>query len=301
MLIRDHGESTNHAPASIEGEGKRLAIAGASDGSRAELANKVAAIRGEIADVLLEIDDINLQINPQILADYTVKIGCWENELLRAQITARRARRKCELAQAAANRRELVDEAVCEGILKAEFAQWEEDLALQVARLKEAMERRAAFAPLSPADSKELKSLHRKLVKRLHPDMHPEQDEEARSFFALAQRAFELGDVHMLRAVDAATQALENSGSNEESSSQTEEDLLLEISLLEVQLSVYKKQLAALKANNPYALGKLLTNDDWVENTVAALKASIAEQNEIALTYERRFKAVCEEAKNHAA
>lgn len=137
------------------------------------LLERIEQIKNEIADVLLEIDNIKLQVNPQIEADYMAKIGCWENELLRAQIEACRMRRKCELAQAAVNRREQVDVALFEGILEREFEEWQEQLNARVGELRAALERRSAFVALSAESAKELKSLHRKLVKRLHPDLHP--------------------------------------------------------------------------------------------------------------------------------
>ena len=49
--------------------------------------------RDDLADLLLEIDHIELQVNPQILNDYNVKIACFENDLLKAEIEVRRAKR----------------------------------------------------------------------------------------------------------------------------------------------------------------------------------------------------------------
>ncbi len=256
------------------------------------LIERIEQIKNEIADVLLEIDNIKLQVNPQIEADYMAKIGCWENELLRAQIEARRMRRKCELAQAAVNRREQVSESLLEGILDQEFADWQEQLEARVNALRTALERRSATVPMSPESAKELKSLHRKLVKRLHPDLHPSLDEEARSFFAIAQRAYEHGDVETLRAVDVATSSFEQA--EQPAGEQSDAELMLEIDLLEAQLNFNKKQLASLKASNPYVLGGKLESGEWVENAVASLKASIEEQREAARRYEARFRELAE-------
>lgn len=254
---------------------------------------KVDEIKNDIAEALLEIDDINLQINPHIVAEYTVRIGCWENELLRAQIAARRARRKFELAQAAANRCETVDEILIEETLGAEFAQWEEALARQVANLRSVLDQRVRSTPLTAEEVCELKSLHRKLVKRLHPDTHPGQGETERSFFALAQRAYEAGDLETLRSIEVATSSFDQE--DWDVGNPTEEDLLLEIELLSAQLEVSRKQLAALKAGNPYALGAKLFDPEWVANTVAALKSSIQEQQTTEQEYSRRF---CELTRN---
>ena len=46
-------------------------------------AGAIAEARVRIAGLLLEIDDIVLQVNPQIEAEYATKIGYLENDLRR--------------------------------------------------------------------------------------------------------------------------------------------------------------------------------------------------------------------------
>ena len=72
-------------------------VAQAHTASKEELLQQIEDVRQEITSVLLEIDQITLQTNPQIEADYAVKIGCLENELLQAQIAARRAKRNARV------------------------------------------------------------------------------------------------------------------------------------------------------------------------------------------------------------
>ncbi len=42
------------------------------------LAQDIESVRQQITDALMEIDHINLQVNPQIEADYAIRIGCYE-------------------------------------------------------------------------------------------------------------------------------------------------------------------------------------------------------------------------------
>jgi curved DNA-binding protein len=71
--------------------------------AKATVAEQIAEGRARIAELLLEIDHIVLQVNPHIEAEYATKIGYLENDLLKWQIAARRARRRYALAQARAN------------------------------------------------------------------------------------------------------------------------------------------------------------------------------------------------------
>ena len=70
---------------------------------KAGTASQIVDARARIAELLLEIDHIVLQVNPQIEAEYATKIGYLENDLLKWQIAARRARRRHALAQARVN------------------------------------------------------------------------------------------------------------------------------------------------------------------------------------------------------
>ena len=165
-----------------------------------QLEEQMAKVRQDIADALLEVDQIKLQTNPQIEADYAIKIGCWENQLFEAQIVALRAKRRFTLAQARFNRNEEISTDEIEATLDEEFEEWQQELEKRVAEYVARVEKRASSVPLSPVDTKELRDLHRELVKRLHPDLHPDQGENEKRLFLLAQGAFENGDLEMLRS-----------------------------------------------------------------------------------------------------
>ena len=66
----------------------------------ATVAGQIEEARARVADLLLEIDYIVLQANPQIEAEYATKVGYLENDLLKWQIAARRARRRPSRSQA---------------------------------------------------------------------------------------------------------------------------------------------------------------------------------------------------------
>ncbi len=68
--------------------------------AKASIEKEICEARARIADLLLEIDDIVLQQNPQIEAEYATKIGYLENDLLKWQIAARRSKRRLALARA---------------------------------------------------------------------------------------------------------------------------------------------------------------------------------------------------------
>lgn len=256
-----------------------------------ELCAQIEEVRAQIADALLEIDQILLQTNPQIEADYAVKIGCYENELLQAQIAARRAKRKLALAQARANRGQAVDTTELEAQLDEEFEAWEAQLELQVNAYLQKLEDRIGSRPLGPADTKELRRLHRELVKRLHPDLHPAQTAEETRLFAVAQGAFEQGDLDALRSVEAATRYLAGADASNEG---TPDALYAEYELLCAQLRITQERLEKLKGSVPYTLGEKLSNATWVHRRVEELKTQTAEQEEVGKAYVQKYRELTE-------
>ncbi len=247
---------------------------------------EISEARARIAELLLEIDDIVLQVNPQIEAEYATKIGYLENDLLKWQIAARRARRRYALAQARANSGVAFEADEFEAQLDEELAEWESLLAASVEAFLEAAERAAGSRPMSPSDSRELKRLHRELIKRLHPDLHPGQPDEAARFFMVAQAAYENGDLDALRAIAVATEGM---GEEDIVTDMNEDEASIELELVLAHERVVTQQFEELKRSNPYALKEKLEDGAWVIRRTEELKKQIEEQKAAAKAYDERF------------
>lgn len=233
-----------------------------------ELNDRLDQARTALSVLLFEIDDIELQINPAIKRDYSVKIGCFENDLFKAEIEARRAKRKLALAQAQANRGEHIVDEKLEESLQAEFVQWETELSARVDAYMQDLETRATSRALSAQDSYELKKLHRTLIKRLHPDANIGREQECERFFLLAQAAYEHGDLELLRSIETSSRHLGASSRNLAGTVEAS----TEIEIVTARIEVTRQKLETLKNSNPYLLKDKLENAAWVTQTVADLK-----------------------------
>ena len=268
----------------------RVGKGGVMEHVQATILEQISEARGRIADMLLEIDDIVLQVNPQIKADYATKIGYLENDLLKWQIAARRSRRRFALAQARANSGEAVTADGFEAQLDEELAQWESVLASSVESFLQAVERMAGSKPLSPSESRELKRLHRELIKRLHPDLHPGQSDEQLRFFMVAQAAFEQGDVQVLRSVAVATEGMDDAEGFGHDEALSQDEASAELELVLAHERVVEERLRDLKGSNPYALKAKLDDGEWVIRRTSELKGQIEEQKAAARAYDERFE-----------
>ena len=131
-----------------------------------------------------------------------------------------------------------------------------------------------ARVPMAPADTEELHKLYRTLMKRLHPDVHVGEDEKRAEYFALAQKAYQDGDIVVLRSLEAATRHFDPKDDLAE-----EEDtnaLATELELQQVERSAMEKQLNELENCEDMQLGKLLQDPEWVSSRTAELREAIA-------------------------
>ena len=246
---------------------------------------RIVDIRRQVVDALLEIDHIELQANPQILAKYAQTIGCLESELCRWQLQARRCKRKFSLAQSAVNCGEPVVLEAIERTLDEEFTAWEKQLAVRASKQLELLETIAQSRPLSPLESQEIKALHKALIKRLHPDLHADLPEEASRFFLIAQRAYESGDIETLRAVCIATEEHE---STEEGQNRAECEQEIDLALAEAQLSIARERIDSLKGSHPYLYLELLENPIALSQRKTSLRREIEQQKKVVRLYEEK-------------
>ena len=204
---------------------------------------ELASVRQQIVDTLLEIDDIILQVIPQIQVQYVKSVGYLENDLFKWRSAA-----QLELLEQFSNTRFL-----------------------------------------SRSESRELKQLHRTLIKRLHPDIHGDLPDEAQRFFMIAQKAYENGDLDMLRMVATATEEYETREAAPKEEELTEAQLEIDLTMAQAQLRLLEEKLEHIKSTYPYNLVELLDNPAKLADRRAELKAMIGQQKEVYTTYEQKI------------
>jgi hypothetical protein len=244
---------------------------------QAKIMNLSAAcdeLREQLARALTELQELTKTIIPFLSDLYTAKIGPLELELFALHHRNLWKKRKLELSQKALTEGGSPDLDHMETMLDQEFREWK----LQKEELQEKIPKAHNRLPtlMNDAETDEFRELFRLLVRKLHPDINPCQNDKQRMLWFSLQGAYEKGDIRKLNEV-ATT--LGHAGSlpflPECSTSEAWEKAKGE---LEKKIAALNAEIRQIKTAYPYTLRDQLQNDRWIEEKLTQLRLMIKKE-----------------------
>ena len=111
------------------------------------------------------------------------------------------------------------------------------------------------------AEKLELKQIYKRLVHRLHPDLHPEQTEWERELFLKVQEAYRNEDLERLRQLEAELNAGMPFTSVE---SDTIEDWEERVKKLKEQITAIEEEIDRIEHEFPFTYRDKLNDQEWI-------------------------------------
>lgn len=249
------------------------------------LKSEVEKMRTELSMLLLERDELQFVICKNIETEYMLKLGSMEYKAYEAQCAALRLKRKLELIQAKKNRQETVILSEIEETLDNEFAEYQEQLDAQIDKMNDAL-KRSKTAVLSDEENKELKTLYRKIVKALHPDMNPGVSKAQIQLFDNAVSAYKNGDLETLRMI------YEMVGNNPlpEQHKDAMTQLIEERERLQGLLKSIRESMDAIKSAYPYTMKGILEDTEKTAQKKQELEGILKQYNELISIYKAKIE-----------
>lgn len=164
------------------------------------LVKEIEELKIQIANLIEERDQLFYHDCKLIKAEYMSKIGVLEYKVYEFQMKYLRLKRKLELYQVYINRQELPNETEIENQLEAEYQEYEQKIKDMYEDVQNSLASLTGKI-LSEEDSAEVKKLYRILIKKLHPDLNPNYNEETKQLFLKLEYAYQNGDLKTLQNI----------------------------------------------------------------------------------------------------
>jgi hypothetical protein len=244
---------------------------------------EIRALKGELAALLLEQHELEFHGRKNIEAEYMAKIGFLECKAFELRCKELRLKRKHELIAEAAGSLELVELSRIEVLLIREFSERNEKLSELTGRMNAVL---GSPGAASREDRGELRRLYAVLLKKLHPDLNPVQNEATESLFSGAIGAYRNAALEDLRLIYAAAEGRKELMDAPVGSM---EKLLATEERLREQIGALRKSTGELKNSYPCNQKELLDDEAKLREKTAALISQIAGLRKTCDDLERRI------------
>ena len=155
----------------------------------------------EYSSLLLDYAQMTGTSKKNLETEYMMKIGRKEYELYSLNVSILQIRRKIAIYQTAVNDGKSVTEEEIEQIIEKEFAEYKSILEEHQKAVQEAEEHFGA-PKMTDVEHEKLIKLYKGLVKKLHPDIHPNLPPAAASLFKAVIDAYKSADITELELLN---------------------------------------------------------------------------------------------------
>lgn len=241
-----------------------------------QLKEEYERLQLEYTALVAERDEMRNSDGPRLMALYMEAVGQLQYEILVLQYEIALLKQKRDLLQAYKNRREKPDMKKVEERVEQTAKTYNERIYQEEEKIKHAKEyikeQQEEEKQEQEDEKRELRDLYRKLVHRLHPDLHPEQTEWERELFLKVQDAYDKGDLDKLREL---AQQLEAGMPTDAVDNDTTEEWEERVNRLKEEIAKIREEIANMLGQFPFTYRDKLKDQDWISETQAMLRKEI--------------------------
>lgn len=253
------------------------------------LKKEIKELKNTLTDTIFKHDELKYKICKHIKTEYMVEIGGLEYEVYSLYCKYRRLRRKAELIRFRKSRRERVDLKAIDKDLDQEFADYQKRLDSRADEITKAVGERSK-EKMRPDEVREFKGLYRKLIKKLHLDLHPNQGEDKIELFHKVVEAYKAGDTKSLKVIDQIVEA--NTIFETKSTMEGLADYKAQIIK---NIGYVKNDIQKIKTTTPYIWKEILDDPIKKEEKIAELEEAKSSFKDAIDTLEEIIKNLLEE------
>jgi hypothetical protein len=246
----------------------------------------IRALKQDLAALFLEQHELEFHTRKNTEAEYMFKIGSLEYKAFELNCKVLRLKRKHEMISAAVKSRELIELSNIDAQLVTEFNAQNEKLSESIGRVNAALEHRFSGNMPSEEAAAELRQLYAVLLKKLHPDLHPVQNEKIAKLFSAAIEAYKNADLPALRAISVMAEDRKELMDTPVGSM---DNLLNTEEWLQGMIGALRKTIGTIKNTYPCNQKELLDDEDRLRERIGAIINRITEYRKTCDDLEQRI------------
>ena len=243
-----------------------------------QLKEEYERLQLEYAALVAERDELENSEGPRLTALYMEAVGQLQYEVLVLRYEIALLKQKRDLLQAYKNPGEKADLNYVDEQVEATAKTYNENIQREEEKIKQAKayieEQKEEEKKNQENEKRELRDLYRKLVHRLHPDLHPEQTEWEKELFLKVQDAYEKGDLEKLREL---AQQLEAGMPADAVNNETTEEWEERVNQLKEEIAKIREEIEKILQEFPFTYRERLNNPEWIAQTQDMLRKEIPE------------------------
>ena len=231
------------------------------------------SLKSELAKLISERDTLENTVKKNLEALYATKIGKNEFTLFKTECDIARLKRKIELFQTKINHGEKFNVAEIENKLDEEYKKWEKEMSGMLEDIENCKKRLGSL--MNKEDSMELQSTYRLLVKKLHPDVNPDQTEKSKLLWNRTMHAYSLGDIGELRAIKLLVYDFKDDAS-------VDSGLKIYNHIESIKQKIFDliEYIKKIKSEFPFTIEHDINDENWVANKNSEILKKIEKLND---------------------
>lgn len=254
-----------------------------------KLQRELEELKALLIQLVAERDELIGVICPELEQKFLRLFGELEIRVFEAQCECKRLRRQIELMRAKLNRQEPIN--FVEIILKLtiEFEEYQKTIDEEKEKYEEASKKESV--KLDEKDEKKLKKLYRELVKKLHPDINPDQTPEMKELFNQVVAAYQNNDIEKMEILDEIASGKEEAAVLVKDIVQLQQ----EIAKFHSMIKSIREEIIQIKQRYPYNKKELLDDEEAIAKEKQNLEEMLVQYNERIKVYKEKIRVMEEE------
>lgn len=254
-----------------------------------KLQRELEELKALLIQLVAERDELIGVICPELEQKFLRLFGELEIRVFEAQCECKRLRRQIELMRANLNRQEPINFVEITLKLTIEFEEFQKTIDEEKEKYEEASKKESV--KLDEKDEKKLKKLYRELVKKLHPDINPDQTPEMKELFNQVVAAYQNNDIEKMEILDEIASGKEEAAVLVNDIVQLQQ----EIAKFHSMIKRIQEEITQIKQRYPYNKKELLDDEEAIAKEKQNLEEMLVQYNERIKVYKEKIRVMEEE------